>query len=343
MLIWLAFACSDPDFGHLKIALDAYDEGRAAMATGAPEVAVEAFERAVAADPESPTLAAWEARALREAGRESEALTRLSAGLKRFPNSSAIRYDRAALRARAGDVSGASDDLRWLYANEAANPVQVGEDPDFASLQADASARLLVPSAQVEASVTAASSSVLVGDRFGLDFTIVSRTGAPVLVRPASEDGTALKVVRIVEDVTDVGPVWTKRTLRVEALATDSGRLILGPWLVESARTTALTERVLLDGVSIDGRTPVSSPSSAMQIVVPSSALEGGDLPKVVSILGHRWAMVTPEQRPVDSEVMTGIRIDYRERGQPVWSALALKPEADLDVYSDGQILRVRD
>ena len=46
MLIWLAIACSDPEYGHLGEALEAYEDGRVALSTGAPKVAAESFAHA---------------------------------------------------------------------------------------------------------------------------------------------------------------------------------------------------------------------------------------------------------------------------------------------------------
>ena len=170
MLIWLVLACSDPDYGHYGDSLQAYEDGRVAMSTGAPSVAAEAFSRAVKFDPSSEVLVAWHARALRASEQSGPALSVLNAGVRRFPSGHLVRYDRAALRAKTGDFAGAAEDLRWLYANEKANPIIVGEDPDFLPLRTDPITKSLVPQAQVEATVESESDSVLVGDPHVLDF-----------------------------------------------------------------------------------------------------------------------------------------------------------------------------
>ena len=333
MLIWLALACSDPDFGHLGHALDAYDEGRAALSTGAPMVAAEAFARAAAADPGSYTLVAWEARALRQAGQEGTALNRLNAGLKRFPDASVLRYDRAALRAKMGDISGASDDLRWLYANELANPISVGEDPDFISLRTDATARTLVPPAQVEASVEVNSPTVLVGESYALDFRITSRTGVPLVIKAAGDDPALMHMIRIVEDLIAEGDIWSQRRISVEVRATTPGKIAVGPWMVESASTSVLTERVIIDAVDIQGRGGDSAGQGYMPLLVPSTLWSSPSLPLIAEQAGSRWALLGPGHIVRPDGAKTGLHVEYREGGQPQWVAWQVSSASEVELW----------
>ncbi len=337
VIFWLTLACTDPDFGHLGVALEAYDDGRSALSTGSPMVAAEAFGRAAAADPGSDTLVAWEARALRKASEEGLALNRLNAGLKRFPDSSLLRYDRAALRAKMGDISGAADDLRWLYATEEANPIAVGEDPDFVSLRTDPTARILVPSAQVEASVELGSATVLVGETYVLDFRITSRTGAGVSLRQVGDSPAPMHIQRIVEDVIDAGPIWTQRRLSVEVKATTVGRTAMGPWMVDSASTAVLTERVLVEAVALEGRRMHSKQAHSLPLVVPSTRWPDASPPGIEGEGDERWAILGSQHSVRPQESKTGLHMEYREGGQPRWTAWQLAAGVGVELWEGGE------
>lgn len=345
MLTWLVFflGCSDPEFGHFGDALEAYDQGRAALSTGSPMVAAEAFARAGASDPGSHTLIAWEARALRQANEDGMALNRLNAGLQRFPDASVLRYDRAALRAKMGDIAGASEDLRWLYANERADPIAVGEDPDFVSLRTDSAARMLVPSAQVEASVELASPTVLVGESFVLDFRITSRAGAPVTIKSSDEASGPLRVVRIVEDLIDSGDIWAQRRLSVDVQAVEGGKTVMGPWVVQSAATSVLTERIIIEAVEIDGRRPAPETESYLPLVVPSALWADRSLPMVTDHDGEEWAVLGPGHSVRPSDSKSGLRMEYREGGQPKWTAWRIDSGRSVELWNGGEQVSARD
>ena len=338
MLILLALACTDPEFGHLGESLSAYEDGRVAMTTGAPLVAAEAFARAGESDPTSDLLVAWEARALRAAGEQGRALSRLNAGVSRFPGSALLRYDRAAIRSRNGDLGGAAEDLRWLYANEKANPIEVGEDPDFLALRTDPTTKALVPLAQVEASVEAQAGSVLIGERFVLDFRITSRTGSPVDLKLVEEAPQPLMVKRIVEDVLEEGPIWSRRWIRAEVVATNPGRSVVGPWLVGSAGTTAITERVIIEAVALDGRSSSVGPDSGMlKLEVPSTRWAQTTQPFIGVEDDGVWAVFPAGMDFRPSTHRVGLRMELRVAGQPKWSAVRISEESGGEVWSNGQ------
>jgi len=339
MLIWLALACSDPDFGRYGDSLKAYEEGRVAMSSGAPMVAADAFALATRLDPSSEVLVAWEARALRAAEEDGAALSRLNAGVRRFPDGHIVRYDRAALRAKTGDLAGAAEDLRWLYANEKANPIVVGEDPDFLILRTDPTTKQLVPQAQVEASVVAESDSVLVGDTHVLDFRITSRTGAAVVIAPMADDEPELVVRRIVEDVVEDGPIWTRRRLRAEVLAVNPGRTVIGPWLIRSAGTSVITERVLVEALELSGRRV--SPRldrSSLTLEVPTSRWASQSPPYLGVEEDGAWALLSASQDFRPKEMELGLRMEVRHAGQPRWKALRISGEPGAEIWGDGRI-----
>ena len=78
MLMALLLACTDPDFGHLGAALEAYERGVLARENGDTSTAVAAFSEAVEHDPTRPSLRSWEAIAYEEAGMIDLAISSLN-------------------------------------------------------------------------------------------------------------------------------------------------------------------------------------------------------------------------------------------------------------------------
>ena len=340
----MALACTDPEYGHLGDALEAYEAGRSAMAAGAPEQAASDFARAETADPSSALLVAWSARALRAAGRQGAAQSKLNAGILRFPEASWLRYDRAALRALERDLGGAADDLRWLYANELANPIEVAEDPDFVALRTDPTLRALVPAAQVEASVEVEASSVLVGERYVLNFRITSRTGATIELESLGKGQSPLLVERIVEDVLESGPIWSRRWVRAEVRAVQPGRTVVGPWLVSAGGTTTITERVIIDAVSIEGR--VFEPPDFMNslaLVLPGTRWADIEQPFLGEQPDGNWAVFPSKMGFRPRAQRLGPLMEFRRAGQPQWKALRVSGEPGAEIWSEGAVVAHQD
>ena len=344
MLIWLALACSDPEYGHLGEALEAYEEGRVALSTGAPEVAAEAFARARTLDPERAGLVAWEVRALQELGEAQTALARLNAGVTRFPRSELLRFERAKLRAAQGDVEGAATDLRWLYEQEAVHPIKVGEMPVFAPLKVDPSTKGLVPSATVTAEVWAPQETVVVGEPHAVEFEVTSRTGVPIEILPVEVSEGDLPVLRIVEDVVAADDIWTKRAIRVERIATTAGRAALGPWLVQAGTSMAVTERVVVNAIALHGAGQEHASGGRghrrmTSLAVPSSRF-AGESPSFEGGLGDdAWAVIPSGMvlEPITAEL--GPRMEFREFGQPVWSALQVASVGPARIKQGGAVV----
>ena len=339
MLILLTglLACSDPDFGHIGDALEAYDRGWLAMQQGDADAAAQAFADAVAFDPDRPVLRAWEAMALVEAGAIDRARSRLNAALTRFPDDAVLRYQRAAARSRLGDLAGSARDLRWLYANEKANPIEVGEDPDFLPLRTDPLYTELVPAPQVEASVTGELGSVLVGDLYTVQFVVTSRTNAAVRIENRGSPMPSMALERLVEDVVYTDPVWTKRRLQADYRALKAGRLAAGPWLVEAAGTSALTERLVVDVVSIPDQ-PVWEVEYVLPLVFPS--VRWGVTPE--PYLGRSdgaWAVFPASMHFGPQSLTRGPRMEYRELGQPKWRALQVEPDSRGEIRRGGEVV----
>ena len=323
----------DPDFGQVGKALESYDRGILAMHQGEPALAVDAFADAIGNDPDRPVLWAWEARALITAGRIEEAISRLNAGLSRFPDDVVLRYQRAAVLAKSGNLPASVQDLRWLYANEKAHPIEVGEDPSFLALKADPLYSELVPEAQVDASVTGESGSVLVGERYTVEFLITSRRGTPVHIVNEGDSLQSMALVRLVEDVTFQDDIWTKRMLRAEFRPLMPGRLAAGPWMVEVGESATLTERLVIDIVSIPGQN-VPAPAASISMELPTT--RWGEMPK--PLVGQEkdgvWAVVPAGMYVTPASIKLGPRIEYRVQGQPRWSASLIEPDDHAEIRS---------
>lgn len=348
MLIWLALACSDPDFGHFGSALEAYEEGRVALATGAPEVAAEAFSRAAALDPSSDVLVAWEVQALRKVDADHEALARLNAGVVRFAQSELLRFERAKLRAYLGDLGGASEDLLWLYEREAAHPVEVGEMQDFAALRTDASTKALVPSATVSARVWVPQSKVLVGEPHAIEFEITSRTGVSLELLPIAPESGHMRVHRIVEDIVQTDDIWTRRILRVERIAEQAGQTVLGPWVVQVGGNSVVTERVLVNAVGLGDFDASASrrrndAEGSIPLMVPSSRFPGSQPLFDGSIEEYGWALISAGMVFEPSDTELGPRMELRQSGQPIWTAKAIKSTGPARIKQGGAIVLERE
>ena len=309
------------------------------MESGDYQNAASAFGKAMNADPERPALVAWYARALQYAGENDQALQHYDAGLKRFPDDTDLRYNRAALRAKMGDLNGSAADLRWLYANEAVHPVQVGEDKDFVALGTDSSLSELVPVAQVEASVKGESGSVLLGESYTMEFSVTSRTGADIGVALVGDSIPQLALHRLVEDVIDVGEIWTQRVLRAEFLGVEAGRVVAGPWLVSASGTSRLTERVDVEVVQLPGQGPAVRPMS-MELAMPSGIWPEMSHPGIVQWNERSWAWMPAGSYIQPPTAGEGAKVEYRENGQPKWSALRLKAGVEVQLRDGKRVVK---
>jgi hypothetical protein len=341
MLIWLLLTCGDPAFDGLDEALDAMAKGHAALEADDPRAAVEAFAQAAAADPTRASPVAWQAWAEDRAGRSEAALVVLDAGVSRFPRDPDLRYNRAAIQARLGQIEAAATDLRWLYANDMAQPVEVADDVDFLALGTHPELRRLLPSVQVSAMVAGEPKSVVLGERFTLELDVVGRKGATVAVQDMGQQGGFFRHVRTIEDVEAPERVWTRRHFRVEFQAVSAGKVSLGPWLVSAAGTSALTETIQIEVVDLPGRTLRNGPTNNGNLRVPSGWIGEIEPPWLGVVDGQRWAVLPPRHsiRPVSARG-DGPDLELRDRGQMVWRAIPLLPDVSVSIVNAGTIVR---
>lgn len=344
MLIWLAIACSDPEYGHLGKALDAYEAGRVALATGAPEVAAEAFAEAAALDPDRAGLVAWEVRALRRLGADHEALARLNAGVHRFKESDLLRFERAKLRAKLGQFSGAAEDLVWLYEREAVHPVKVGEMEEFRALKTDPATKDLAPDPIVTAQVWAPTEAVLVGETHPFEFEITSRTGTPVEILPSDVAVGDVQVVRVVEDVVQSNEIWTQRIVRAERVAAEAGPTVLGPWVIQAGSAMTVTDRVVVNAIALDGANmaQVGADAPSVSLMVPSSRFPDGGPSFEADIGGYEWAVLPAGTVLEASFSSPGPRMSLRQAGQPVWTARYVPSDVEARIKRGGAVVLER-
>ncbi len=339
-MIWWFVACGNPELSGLRDALAAYADGQAAIASGNTEAAVHAFARAAESDPNRATPLAWQAWAEDQAGRPGVALALLDEALVRFPDDTNLRYNRAAIRARLGQLEEAASDLRWLYANGRIQPVEVADDPDFVGLGTDPELRALLPSVQVSAVVSGEPSSVVLGERFTLHFDVVSRKDAEVSIKDMGENSGLLRHTRTMEDVLPPERVWSRRRVEMEYDAVVGGSATIGPWLVSSAGTSVLTDRVSLEVIALPGRSTVPLADTASSTRLPSGWTEQPTPPWVGEVEGQRWAFVGPLHtlRPSNSRVSRA-EYELRDKGQVVWRALPLAAGLPVEIVQSGAVV----
>jgi hypothetical protein len=340
VLIWLVLACTNPELSDLQRALDAYAAGQVALVQGDPNAAAKSFARAAAADKERAAPIAWQAWAEDKAGRTEAALATLNAGLARFPADPYLRYNRAAIRARTGQLALAGSDLRWLYANAHVEPVEVADDGDFVRLGTDPELRALLPAVQVSAVVTGEPGSVVLGERFTLELDLVGRSGAAVSMQDLGEPTGLLRHTRTIEDVLPAERLWTRRRIRVEYRAVAAGQAKIGPWLISAAGTSVLTDRLPFEVVALPGRDARQPPQEATAVVIPSSWAGWQEPPWIGTVDGQRLAVVGPmhKVRPADARA-DGVQLELREAGQVRWTTVPLGPGVPVDIVERGGVV----
>jgi len=337
ILLWLA--CTDPEFAGVSDAMSAYTSGEEAMEAGLPLRAAAAFSEAAASDPERPVLRGWQAWALDQAGQPEAALEVLDSAIEAHPDAVDLRYNRAAIRARLGELEMAASDLRALYAQGAAQPLVVGDDRDFRLLAADPEWNALVPTAQVRVELRGEAGAVVLGEWLTLHLDIIGRSGAEVTLQEMGEATGLLHHIRTVEDVVKEGDLWSHRSLRIVYRTVAEGKSTLGPWLVRAGGTTALTERIKVEVVALPGKEAVGGPEESSALILPSSmdgapsapwiGLQGGTS---VARLGPRHTLSPPVRAPA------GPVLELWSKGQVQWRQVPL-PSGEHQVLESGRVV----
>ncbi len=239
-MILLLLACRDPAFDPVRDALSAYDRGRAALDAGRVDEAVAAFAEARAHDPSSPLLMLWEGKALAAKGDLPAAEARASEAIAREPRLGLAWYQRAAWRARMGQLDAAASDLTAAYQLEAASPLEAAADRDFLPHLGEPAFAGILPPNPVLLDARGPEGSVFVGSEVEL---IVSVAAAPPLAYGLRREGTdpgCLRLDRVVEErQAEVHAVVSVLHLRGRATAACSGAI--GPFRADSSTPVVAT------------------------------------------------------------------------------------------------------
>lgn len=204
MTLLALLGCADEAMKPYAQALDAYEEGAAALDAGRPADAVEAFARARKADPRSASLVLWEAKALADAGRLADADAALSALIREEPTLAQAWYNRAAWRVRAGRVDEAAVDLKEALRLGARSAIQAAADPDFAAVRGQGPFAALLPPAPLVALAKAPEGAVFVQSDLPIDVYVEALPDAELALTRLAGDPGCLRLARIVEDDRDV-------------------------------------------------------------------------------------------------------------------------------------------
>lgn len=313
-LIWL-LACGEPDdprLTSLREAVDDYERGAASVGSD-PSAAALAFAAAREHRPNDVLLAAWHAHALAGQGQTDRAITTLDSVLLSHPDFAEARYNRAAYRARSGDLLGAGQDLQRALASGVATPRQAMRDPDFAPhLTHEAFAFL--PHAPLEAVVSVPDKPAFLGSEVTIDAVVMGALPGPLsahleVVGPVS-------LVRAVEDDRAREDGDRDRTVSWVLRVTGSGRVLVGPLAVSQQGGDVIRA----DGGAFDALAPEGRGERAVTLrLIAPSALDGDD----VATFRHGGAVVVraSDAARVDVEPAAeelGPPWEIRENGQTV-------------------------
>ncbi len=343
MILFFVACATEGEFSHYADALRAYDEGRAALERNAPEESVAAFERARAADPESPVLVAWLAKSLVAAGRVDEALAAIDDAERRYPEDTTLHYNRAALLARKGRVDEAVAELRALVAKGQITSLDIQGDADFALLVDDPQFKDLLPSDQVQVSIRGEGGAVLVGEAFTVRLAITSRAGQAITFTDMGKPSGLLHHQRTVEDVAPRKDGLVDREIEVTWRAVAPGTASIGPWLVASGGTSALTDDVAVVVKALGDRPTKLEPLEVNAVSSPATLVGDRPTPWAGRIGDAVVVKVAPGMHHTftwDGEVRAETppeELVYRESGQPVWTAWAYRGEGEAQVEVERQ------
>jgi hypothetical protein len=340
-MILLLVACrGDPQMDRLKQALSDYDRGQQAGDVGDWSAAAEAYAAAVSQHPESPALRGWHAAALASAGDLTGARAALDAAMPSFPGNLLLRYNRAAYAARQGDLEAAAADLRYLYARDLLDPLQAGEDPDFAGLARDPRYADLAPAPQVRLQVRGEAGSVLLGEQYTAELVIESRDGEAISIENIGALPTLLRHSRTIEDLTIQEAGWSRRVVRVEWIARSPGEESIGPWLVSAHGTSAISDRLPVTVVALPGRAGEPPAEGPPGVLLPSQLRGDRPLPLAERLSDGRIAVLHEPDVQLTTDATPAGSLEYRIGGQTRWLGDLLSAEGPLMItLSDGTSL----
>ncbi len=331
LLVALLVGCAqpscvgDPALRARQQAAAAWDDGKAALDVGDSAAAVDAFVRAEALDPDSPNLVAWHARAVEAGGDAAAALAVIDQGLERFPDDPDLRFNRAALRARLGELDGAAADLHVLISAGVVSPEEAAVDEDLVLLRTRPELAALVPGPVLAVDLHGEAGSVLLGEEFRAELYVDLPTDrADLEIRPMGEPTGLLRRLRVVEDHLSRGSSRIQARIATTWRTVAPGQAEAGPWLFTAGGGSALTERMPVQVVAVGERRDEVGVAGDEDLVVPS-AVVGDHVPPWVGPLDGRLAVLTRPGDIIEVSTPTAAPLsaeehwELREQGQTEW------------------------
>jgi len=208
-----------------------------------------------------PLLGAWEAKALAASGDREGAVALLADVLTARPDFAVARYNRAAWLVALGRPDEAAPELARALADKAADPLDVLEDPDFATVL-DHPAFAFLPRALVTLTVDPVPPSAFYGTEVPVVLHVTGRLATPLSLAATARGPIEITGVR--EEETAEG---RKATFLVAV--TGAGRVEVGPFEV-TAGTTARADLVSFEAQAPSDRVPAIA---TRDLVLPSSLL----------------------------------------------------------------------
>ena len=233
--------------------------------------------------------------------------------------------------------------LKALVAKGRITSLDIQNDTDFALLVDDPRFKELLPSDQVQVSIRGEAGAVLVGEPFTVRLTITSRAGQALAFTDMGKPSGLLHHQRTVEDVAPRKDGLVDREIEVTWRAVAPGTASIGPWLVSSDGTSALTDDVAVVVKALGDRPTKLEPLEADAVSSPASLL--GDRPtpwagRIGDALVVKVAPGTQHTVTWDGDARAEAppeELVYREAGQPVWTAWAYRGEGDAQVKVERQ------
>jgi hypothetical protein len=232
-------------------ALDAFDLAMQHRQSKDWEAAQSSLLLAIERDPHSPALRLWLVQTHLDAEQTEQARRVLDEAVRLFPESADCLYNRAALRARLGDIGGAADDLKRLKALGLLDPFETGSDPDFVDLRDDPIFADLVEPPRIQVQASGEDGAVLLGDPWELVLTLGVPLKGNLELSWEGEVSQSLQLESVIEQ--ELRDTARERTveLRVRWRAIHSGIGRVGPWKLRHGQAEAVVEAIRLEVVSL--------------------------------------------------------------------------------------------
>ncbi len=239
-MILLLLACRDPAFDPVRDALSAYDRGRTALDAGQVDAAAEAFAEARTHDPSSPLLMLWEGRALAARGDLPAAEARATEAISREPRYGLAWYQRAAWRARMGQLDAAASDLTAAYQLEAVSPLQAAADRDFSPHLGKPEFAGILPDSALLLDGRGPEGSVFVGSEVELVLSVAAAPPLAFGLRREGTDPACLRLDRVVEE-RQAAPQAVVSVLHLRSRATAACSGAIGPFRADASTPVVAT------------------------------------------------------------------------------------------------------